>query len=356
MNYSFVYLFWRSLIGYMQPVNVNRHLQSILQHPHFLRVLTSEAREAVSKLLFVMFHAYPTNSCQPSHVQPLVQLYSGTLSTSDRHIFAIIRLFEKEKKASVASIFQHWSPVGPLTAQSFLDTLSSLEPRLVFKACLDFSCRRTLAVDSEQELTAERADDGNMYDPIFVLLLFAQALSEGPPRSALAWVQLYRTNVVSLLIRCMSSAAQDIRHLAVLQLSSLWSLMQVSRCHPRVLLIAHTRYTTNSPPTCKRRNKFFTFSIFYVTNYRCRPNTHRSESHPIIHCSLRMPFVVFSTHRTSFIPSRPASSCNDLNWTCTTCQCCMVYYILAQITGRRSGLGSFVSSRMACKVPQIGIC
>ncbi|KAH8115698.1 ribosome 60S biogenesis N-terminal-domain-containing protein [Phellopilus nigrolimitatus] len=216
----------------LKPANVNRHLQSILQHAHFNQSSTSdvaiEEKGAVVNLLFKMFRAYPANTCQPSHIQPLIHLYSGTLSSPDRQLFAIFRLFETQRKTSVASIFAQWSQLGSSSQLSSLDAISNLDANCLLRTCLNLPDRRTLAVDNEEEVTVSRVEDGLIYDPVFVLLLFAQALIESPPRSALSWVSLYRTNVVSLVIRCMSSADVAVRQLASLQLGLLWKLMQTA--------------------------------------------------------------------------------------------------------------------------------
>ncbi len=71
------------------------------------------------------------------------------------------------------------------------------------------------------------AVDEQIYDPLFIILLFSQMLIEGPPTSALGWVQLFRTNVVSLLIRALSSHQGSFREMAISQISGLYQHMQV---------------------------------------------------------------------------------------------------------------------------------
>jgi nucleolar pre-ribosomal-associated protein 1 len=73
----------------------------------------------------------------------------------------------------------------------------------------------------------ERHADAEIYDPVFVALLFAQMLTEAPPNTALSWVELFRTNVVSLLIRCLSSRDHALRDCALDQLAHLSRCLQV---------------------------------------------------------------------------------------------------------------------------------
>lgn len=175
-----------------------------------------------------MFTAHPSKTCHPSHIQPLVQIYSGTLSSADRHILAIFHLYECEKKSSVASSLLAWSAQGSFVSQSPLDIVSNLDSSTVFRTCLNFPIRRTLSVGAKQELSDTAQDDNRLYDPVFILLLVSQVLVENSPQSARDWVRLYRANVVSLCIRCLSSVDSALRQLALLQLSLIWSLMPVS--------------------------------------------------------------------------------------------------------------------------------
>jgi nucleolar pre-ribosomal-associated protein 1 len=69
--------------------------------------------------------------------------------------------------------------------------------------------------------------DEHLYDPVFILLLFARMLEEGTPTYATAWVELFRTNVVSLLLRCLSAKYGDLRDLALSQIAGLWKVMEV---------------------------------------------------------------------------------------------------------------------------------
>ena len=89
---------------------------------------------------------------------------------------------------------------------------------------------------AEEETIVSVREDGQLYDPVFMLLLFAQMLVERIPQSAMSWVSLYRTNVVSMLIRCLSSADEAIRKIALLQLGKLYGVMQVSIVPPCYLL------------------------------------------------------------------------------------------------------------------------
>ena len=73
----------------------------------------------------------------------------------------------------------------------------------------------------------ESLHDGQMYDPVFVMLLFGHVFSHSPPASALAWVALFRTNIVSLLIRTLSSKDSDMRKVALCQIVTLWKSLEV---------------------------------------------------------------------------------------------------------------------------------
>ncbi|KAL5512235.1 hypothetical protein ACEPAG_3520 [Sanghuangporus baumii] len=214
----------------LKPVTVNRHLQSILQHREFLRLASSDPscteKEATASVLYALFFAYPNNACQPSHVQSLVQLYSGSLAASDRQVLAIFSLFEEQRRMPVASVFTQW-PHSKATVQgTLLDSVSSLDANRILRTCLSFPDRRSLNVRGE--VVESRPEDSQIYDPIFILLLFSSMLAECPPRFALSWVSLYRTSVVSLIIRCLSSIDNNVRKVALLQLGTLYRLMKTA--------------------------------------------------------------------------------------------------------------------------------
>lgn len=222
---------------FSQPASVNKLLQSILQHSLFSRIADSKAKDAVLRFTSSLFHSHPSNTCQPSHILPLIQQYTGSLSVTDRLILTIMHLFEAEKKSSVASLLSTWSPTGSPTPESFLDVICSLEPGRVLRTILSFPSSRFLANENADPTSVTGEEDGILYDPALLLLLLAHSFIEGPPQSALSWVQLYRSNIISLTIRCLSATDSNLRLFATQQLSALWKLMQVSTDHSRARVI-----------------------------------------------------------------------------------------------------------------------
>ncbi|KAL5508633.1 hypothetical protein ACEPAH_6252 [Sanghuangporus vaninii] len=214
----------------LKPVTVNKHLQSILQHRDFLRLASSDPscteKEAIASVLYALFFAYPNNTCQPSHVQSLAQLYSGSLATSDRRVLAILSFFEEQRRMPVASVFAQWPHSNATVQRTILDSVSSLDANRILRTCLSFPDRRSLNV--RDDVVESRPEDSQFYDPIFILLLFSSMLTECPPRFALSWVSLFRTNVVSLVIRCLSSIDDNVRKVALLQLGTLYKLMKAA--------------------------------------------------------------------------------------------------------------------------------
>jgi nucleolar pre-ribosomal-associated protein 1 len=69
--------------------------------------------------------------------------------------------------------------------------------------------------------------DSQICDPVFVILLIAHVLATRRPSSTLQWVQLFRTNVVSLLIRSLSSRNHLLRDTCVAQISAIMNVLQV---------------------------------------------------------------------------------------------------------------------------------
>lgn len=207
---------------------INRYLQNIIQHPQFFKVCAVAgavpSRDAIVNILHVLFNLHPTNTCQTTHVEPLVRIYRGTLSISDRKLLSIFQLFEVQRKSSVASLLSRWSSSPDVTSTTVLDAVHSLDAILVLRTCLNFPKWRRL---EEQSTGSKSSHDIQLYDPIFLILIFAQMLSDTPPTSAFAWVELFRTNIVSLLIRSISSKDHRIREVAICQIAALWKCLEV---------------------------------------------------------------------------------------------------------------------------------
>lgn len=115
--------------------------------------------------------------------------------------------------------------------------ICSLEPGHVLRTILSFPSSRFLATESADPISVTGEEDGVMYNPVLLLLLLAHSFIESPPQSALSWVQLYRSNIISLTIRCLSATDSNLRLFAIQQLSALWKLMQVSTDHSRIHVI-----------------------------------------------------------------------------------------------------------------------
>lgn len=212
---------------------MNRHLQSVVQHPHFFKFSATHGsvpRDAIVQLLHVLFNLHPANTCQVSHIEPLVRIYRGTLSPSDGQLLSVFRLFEMQRKSSVTSLLARWSPSANQVSSTSLEAIQSLDPILVLRTCLNFPRWRRL----EDPLTGMASGhDTLLYDPVFLILLFTHALVNDPPSSAFSWVELFRTNIVSLLLKALSSKCVGIRDVALCQIAVLWQHLQVSVSHMR---------------------------------------------------------------------------------------------------------------------------
>ena len=185
-----------------------------------------DLRDTIVGLLVTLFNLHPYNTCQPSHVEPLVSIYGGTPSTADRQLLSIFQLFEEHRKTSVASIISRWSSSLDTTSSSPLEALLSLDSIRVLRTCLAYPTGRAFAQSVEYSSSPNHEQ---IYDPVFVMLLFGQMCSHSLPASALAWVELFRTNVVSLLIRTLSHKDSDMRNIALSNIAALWECLQVRR-------------------------------------------------------------------------------------------------------------------------------
>lgn len=206
---------------------MNRVLQNILQHPQFFKLCSLESsaqRDLVIRFIAALFRLHPANTCQPSHLVPLVRVYGGTISAADRRLLGIFRLYEAEKLTPISSILARWSPSPGIAVSDQLDAVQHMDPIRMLRTSHVFPIWRRMSDDQEDEQVGL---DEQVYDPLFVILLVAQMLSLRPPASSLEWVQTFRSNVFSLLIRCLSAKDEKIREASLSLLARVWKWVEV---------------------------------------------------------------------------------------------------------------------------------
>ncbi|KAF9263035.1 hypothetical protein L218DRAFT_1077444 [Marasmius fiardii PR-910] len=230
-----------------KPLIINRHLQSIVQSPQFHKayhkregttgtLTTNNAHAlhaALSEVLHILFYSHPSNTCQPSHIQPLLRIYRGTLSVSDRKLLGIFRLFEREKKVSVGVVLGRWSPSPneSSNSDSAMEMLKSLDSGMVLRTCLRWPKWRKYGYDGKEEDANDENHRGtrggeDLYDPIFLILFLTHTFSSSLPTSAIDWVELFRTNILGLCIRALSSRDPALRNVAAAATAKVWNALE----------------------------------------------------------------------------------------------------------------------------------
>ncbi|KAJ7095895.1 ribosome 60S biogenesis N-terminal-domain-containing protein [Mycena belliarum] len=265
----------------LKPLVVNRYLQSIVQHPHFYKVCAVEphrttSRDGVVDTLHILFNLHPANTCQVSHVQPLVRIYRGTSSSSDRKLLSIFQLFESQRKTSVVSLLSQWSATPEVPSSNALEAVQSLDAILVLRTCLHFPKWRCLV---DQGDVAENPRDAQLYDPVFLVLVFAQAMAEKIPESAFGWIELFRTNIVGLIIRTLSAKDASLREVARSQLAALWAHLEIADMQeqPHVVYVLNILRNLLPPPSAGPVGRLPSYTtlillhalrgIFYPSNF-----------------------------------------------------------------------------------------
>ena len=101
----------------------------------------------------------------------------------------------------------------------------SLDAAKVFHTCLSYP--RGLKFDLDHKYHDQSEFGEEIYDPLFLNLIFARVVSGNSQSSALSWVQFFRTNIICVVIRSLSSKDDAFRQLALCNLSGLWKLLEV---------------------------------------------------------------------------------------------------------------------------------
>ncbi|KIJ58984.1 hypothetical protein HYDPIDRAFT_46996, partial [Hydnomerulius pinastri MD-312] len=202
--------------------------------------------------LDALFHLHATNTCQPSHAEPLLRIYGGTMSASDRRLLSIMRLFEAEKHTSDSTFSARWSPTLDASATSVSEVVQNFDPIRMLRTCLAFPNWRRFG---EEKDARQGPADELMYDPLIMIVLSAQMLVERPPVSALGWVKVFRTNIVSLLIRCLSSKDSNIREAVLHQIARYSGCIQRSDMQEKPQVLYAFRLLKNvMPPPANARD------------------------------------------------------------------------------------------------------
>jgi len=165
------------------------------------------ARDAIVDLVSSLFAMNPTNASQPSHIIPLARIFTGTLSWSDLQLRSIFERFEEHRSLSTVPLFTHWSANNSGSPISLLDALTGLDPALTMKTCTSFS---SAVIPYHHEAPS----DTRIYDPRFLISLLSGVLANVESMNHVDWVNLFRTNVVSVALRALAAREDDIRELA----------------------------------------------------------------------------------------------------------------------------------------------
>ena len=281
---------------------------------------------------------------------PLLRIYGGTLTLADRLIISNFFLYEQQRGASAGSFLVKWtgSPGGAPSSRPS-QALASLDAASVFRSAVPASTVDLLQFEKDN-IGVESSVASVLYDPIFVAQLFGQCLLDAGAYSALEWVELFRSNAVSVVVCMLSYREAVLRLLGFSILGNLWLALKVTICLYRGSTMLTHRRTLRSRNATRR----YTSSTCSGTSCHHLPRAqpvrlHHHDCQCTRHFCSRTPSAVSFTHRRRFTPLPHASFCNALRSTFVTYLCCMACCTAHQSTvdGAKSRLGSCASSPTA---------
>ncbi|WVF66097.1 hypothetical protein IAT40_000836 [Kwoniella sp. CBS 6097] len=252
---------------------IRQQLQALLSSSTYTRCTSSscpaDIRLHFIRLLHCLFSASTYVSCQPNFIEPLLVLYRGTISEADRLILGILQLFEGYRKISVASILRFWSSNGIVgSGNRSFDALTSLDPAKVFTTCQAYPLRRPLRGHGKQDQVPGEGD--NLYDPVFVMGLLTSTMCEGTI-TGLDWVEILRSNALSLTVCGLSSRDPDIRALSSYTLAKAFGLILKKPFFERNQLLYTLRLLRHAIPTASTRLPTLT-TLFFAHTLRSLAN------------------------------------------------------------------------------------
>ncbi|KAG8866195.1 hypothetical protein FRC20_008965 [Serendipita sp. 405] len=309
----------------LKPAGCNRLIQAILHHSQFSTAASpnSTSREPLVDILYCLFKMHPQNTCQPSHITPLIRVYRGSLSVPDLSLLEIFRLFEQQRKYSVASLMASWGPDPGVVSTDILNAIIGLNSNLLFATCVEFPQWRT----TQKSCTAEaHRSKSSLYDPFFILLLLHSYLSTqggGRTLTPLDWVGFFRTNIASLVISSLSARHGDIRGLGWTAFGGLCNAVAQAEFYEKaqtfyifkMLSRLHKATPANESPTENPRLSIYT-TLFFAHAIRA-VYTPASSLYPLV---------------SRFLLQRPEFDLNDPPMLYS-----MLYSSLSSDFGKRGG-------------------
>jgi nucleolar pre-ribosomal-associated protein 1 len=202
----------------------------VINNPRFEQIAKSSVRESLVAFLDALFRKHPQNTCQVSHATPLIQIYGGTLSKADQRLLSIFALVEQERRISVASLLVQWCPMRTASTRSMTsvtDTVILLDPSMVFHSCHHLWALGREDRDQGDSIIYTESPDA-AYDPQLLLGFVGQLLNKPSGLKSQEWVELFRTNIFSFVLCCLSAKSRTIRNIARVSLGSSIQNLQVS--------------------------------------------------------------------------------------------------------------------------------
>ncbi|KAF6041649.1 hypothetical protein EB796_000032 [Bugula neritina] len=205
-----------------KPVEMNLSpsdmFQLLTNHSKFLPVvmcnhatssLLSKAKGELLTLLTLLVELSPS-ICSADHYPIWLSAYQATMSTNDRKLLRLMYLYETSGVSTLKySIKQNVTP--SLISQPSVDiVLESLDKELLRQSAYNLPLQRALShqQDSPSSATESHDFDEKLYDPAFLLPLFAYIMR---PDNTLDTRQLVGDGIITYIICCLTSHVEDVR-------------------------------------------------------------------------------------------------------------------------------------------------
>jgi Nucleolar pre-ribosomal-associated protein 1 len=171
----------------------------------------------------------------------LVSLYRGSLELSDRQIFQSLAFYEQShSSASMLSMFKEWNTSNNISGANDESLIYRLDANRVLDTIQQFPRARSyrdLKSAGYGQLSTKYTDLGSLYDPLFLLSVYAQFLSGDRNPSGLQLVELMRTNFLGATVCCLSSNDQSVRDSASLMVAKTYGFAKSAEFHEKEQLL-----------------------------------------------------------------------------------------------------------------------
>ncbi|KAF9159695.1 hypothetical protein DFQ26_006281 [Actinomortierella ambigua] len=194
-------------------------------------------RLAIIHLIYTLTYVEPAACCKSGFLPTLMACYTASTSKADELLLAVLRIHETQTSGSISHRAPLWGSgndnaklASTLFGQALItESLALLDPLVMLNSAINLSLDRPLETRAKVEVSAsDFAEPGAecervpMYDPCFLLPLFATYMSYGNQLDCRRFMEV---NGLGFIVATLSSNDEGMRRAAYFLLDEFYTIL-----------------------------------------------------------------------------------------------------------------------------------